>query len=156
VADGLQWLIELVRTKTKVLAFGLTFLAGVGLGVGAYRIHLIDRAHAEAKTYWMICTMAHQDVLLERAKAYREKVGRWPTNVQEMVEARLLPEWSEVHFCPAAAGWSALARKEYQGRALVEDNETGLVAHFGSSPYRFVLENGKFGVRCDYEKRHNR
>jgi hypothetical protein len=145
-----------MKIRIKVIAFSLTFLIGVGAGVAGYRVHLLDRAYAEAKTHWMICTMAHQDALLERAKSYHEKAGRWPTNVQELVEARLLPEWSEVHFCPAAAGGSALARDGYEGSAFVDDNETGRVAHFSSSPYRFVLQSGKFAVRCDYEKRHNR
>jgi hypothetical protein len=71
----------------------------------------------------------------------------------DAVRARV---WSEAHFCPAADRGSALARNENQGLAFVEDNETGIVAHFRSSPYSFVLQNGKFGVRCDYEKRHNR
>jgi hypothetical protein len=145
-----------MKSRTKVIAFSLTFLIGVGVGVAGYRVHLLDRAYAKAKTDWMICTMAHQDALVKRATAYHEKLGRWPTNIQELVEAGLLPEWSEAHFCPAAAGKSALVRNGYEGSAFVDDNETGIVTHFSSSPYRFVVQNGKFAVRCDYEKRHNR
>src|SRR5437868_13397803 len=109
-----------MKTWIKLLAFSLTFLIGVGAGVTSYQVHLLNRGYAEAKTHWMICTMAHQDALLERATAYHEKVGRWPTNVQELVEGRILPEWSEVHFCPAAAGKSVLAREGYEGSAFVD------------------------------------
>jgi hypothetical protein len=145
-----------MKTRNKVIAFCLTFLVGIGVGVAGYRVHLLSVAGAEAKTDWMLCTMAHKGAIEERAKSYHEKAGRWPTNVQEMVEARLLPEWSEVHFCPAAAGKSALSRDGYEGSAFVDDNETALVARFSCSPYRFVIQNDKFAVLCNFEKRHNR
>jgi hypothetical protein len=80
-----------MKTRMKVLTFSLTFLIGVGVGVAGYRVHLLDWAYAQAKTDWMVCTIAHKEAIEERAKSYREKLGSWPTNVWQLVEARLLP-----------------------------------------------------------------
>jgi hypothetical protein len=143
-----------MKIWTKAVVLSLVFLAGVGAGLGAYRIHRLDRATMEAKQRWMICVEVHQTALRDRAESFRQKTGRWPTSVAELVEAHLLPEWSEVHLCPSAVGMQAL-RTSYQGSAFIDENRTGVVAYYTSSPYRFRVEGGKFTVECGYDKAHN-
>lgn len=137
---------------TKTIAFGITFLAGVGIGIGAYHIHLLDQAAAQAKVRWLVCTIVHQTALRDRADLFHQKFVRWPTNVQELVEARLLPEWSEVHFCPSQGGFQT--RMDYEGSDFVDQNRTGPVAYYTASPYRFKMEGDKFTVICDFDKSH--
>jgi hypothetical protein len=130
---------RLERLFVKSLTFILLALvAGVGVATGFRALRDFNKASADSKVRWLVCTHAHQPALEERAKMYREQVGRWPTNVHELVEARLLPEFSEVHFCPSQ--FEGTMRTEYQGVAFVDENQTGFVVHAASSPYRFKLE----------------
>jgi len=142
-----------VKTWIKIIAFGFAFLLGVAIGVGAYHLCVLNRAMADAKTRWLICG-AHQHALYERADQYHTQFGRWPTNVQELVEARLLPEFSEVHLCPSEVG--RLARSEYQDSVWVGENQSGVVASHFSSPYRFQVASGKLAVICGFETEHKR
>ena len=144
---------SLVKTYTKLFAVSLAFLIGVGVAVGAYHIYRLDQAAAESKTRSFVCGI-HQSALYDRAEQYHQKGGRWPTNVQELVEAHFLPEYSEVHVCPSAVG--ILARTDYQDSAFVDENHTGLVAYYALSPYRFQIERDKFTVICTFDKSHTR
>jgi hypothetical protein len=140
----------------KVLVSGVLLLVGVAVGVCGYRVYLLDRASAEAKQRWLICVQAHQPALRERAESFRGKLGRWPTSVAELVEARSLPEWSEVHLCPSAVGMKALGRTRYEGSAFIDENRTGVVAHHTVSPYRFRVVSNEFTVQCGYDPEHNK
>jgi hypothetical protein len=141
-----------VKTWPKIIAFGCTFVVGTLVGVGAYHLRALDKSTAEAKTRWLVCVQAHQSALRERADGYRQKYRRWPTNVQELVEAHFLPEFSEVHLCPSQVG--GLTRTEYQGSTFVDQNRTGQVAYYASSPYRFRLDGSKFTVICTSDRSH--
>jgi len=143
-----------VKTWPKMIAFGCTFLVGLGVGIGAYHVRAIDRAAAEAKTRWLVCVQAHQSALYERADQYHQKYGRWPTNVQELVEAHFLPEFSEVHLCPSQV--RTPTRTDYQVPAFVDQNRTGNVAYYAASPYRFRLDGNKLAVICSFDRSHTR
>jgi hypothetical protein len=140
-----------VKTWAKIIAFGFTFLVGVGFGLGAYRLYVLGQAFDEGKTRWFVCRL-HQDALYDRADQFHQKYGHWPTNVQELVKAHFLPEYSEVHFCPSQIG--TLTRTDYEGSAWVDQNQTGLVAYYSSSPYRFQVVSNKFTVICTFDKSH--
>ena len=139
---------------SKALTLGAIFLAGVGAGVAGYRVYLRDRQIGEAKQRWFICTLVHQTALAERAELYHQKIGRWPATVRELVESQIVPEWSEVHFCPSALGMAGPARSTYEGSSFVDQNRTGSVSHFSSSPYRFLLQGTDVTVRCDFDPKH--
>ena len=143
-----------MNTYTKPVLLILAFLVGVGVGVGAYRLHVFDQASAEAKGRWFVCTRVHEAALQERANLFRQKFTRWPTNVQELVEAHFLPEFSEVHFCPSQV--SELTRADYHDDDFVDQNHTGFVAYYASSPYRFRIEGSNFTVICSFDKEHTR
>jgi hypothetical protein len=140
-----------MKNWAKIFAFSFTFLLGVGASVGAYHLRILDRAAADSKTRWLICGI-HQDALRDRADQFHQKFGRWPTNVQELVGAHFLPEFSEVHFCPSQV--SAPTRTDYEGSAWVDQNQTGIVAYYASSPYLFQVESNKFKVICTFDKSH--
>lgn len=145
-----------MKICAKMFILGVVFLAGVGVGVGAYRLHLLDRATVEAKQRWLICVHTHQAALRGRAELFRQKGGHWPASVGDLVEAHFLPEWSEVHFCPSAVGVQALVRTNYEVSAFVDENQTGFVTFYTSSPYRFRIQGDKFTVECAYDREHNR
>jgi len=140
-----------VKTWAKIITFGFTLLVGIGVGLGAYHLHVYDQEVAEGKARWVVCHV-HQLALYERADQFRQKYGRWPTNVQEVVEAHFLPEYSEVHFCPSQIG--KLTRTDYESSTWVDENHTGLVAYYTSSPYRFQVKSNKFTVICTFDKSH--
>ena len=137
----------------KILVKLLILLLGVGVGIGACHLRDLDRAAADSKTRWFICGI-HQSALRDRAEQYHQKLGRWPTNVQELVEAHFLPEYSEVHFCPSQV--SAPTRTDYTGSAWIDQNQTGLVAYYVSTPYHFEVVSNRFSVICSFETEHIR
>jgi hypothetical protein len=145
-----------MKTWHKAVGAGVLLLVGVAVGVCACLIHSLDRASVDAKQRWFICVQAHQPGLRERAESYRQKVGHWPTSIGELVEARFLPEWSQVHLCPSAVGMQAMVRTSYQGSAFIDENRTGVVAHYTASPYRFRVAGDKFTVQCGYDAEHNK
>ena len=136
----------------KIFTFSFTFILGIGFGFGVYHLRVLDLAAANAKTRWLLCSI-HQSALRERAEQYHQKFGSWPTNVQELVETHFLPEFSEVHTCPSQVG--ALTRSDYDGSAWVDENQTGLVACYTASPYRFRIEGSNFTVICSFDREHN-
>jgi hypothetical protein len=151
--DAAMLPVHLMQARAKIVAFGFAFLFGVGAGVSVCRFQVLDREMADAKTCWLVCG-AHQSALQERAEQYRQKCGRSPTNVQELVEARFLPEFSEVHICPSQV--SASMRTIYEGSAWVDQNQAGVVAGCAFSPYHFQAVGGKFSVVCGFDKKHTR
>jgi hypothetical protein len=140
-----------MKMLAKIFALSFAFL----LGVGAYHLRVLDRGAADSKTCWFVCGI-HQSALLDRAEQYHQKFGRWPTNIQELVEAHFLPEFSEVYFCPSQVGVGALTRTEYDNSSWVDQNQAGLVAYYASSPYRFQVESNKFSVVCTFDTKHSR
>ena len=123
------------------------------MGVGVYHLGVLDRRAVDAKTRWLVCGV-HQSALHDRAEQYRQKFGCWPTNVQELVEAHFLPEFSEIYICPSQV--SVPLRTNYEGLTWVDQNQTGLVAYYASSPYRFQVESNKFSVTCIFDTEHSR
>jgi len=142
-------LTHAMKILAKIFALGFAFF----LGVGAYHLGVLDRAAADSKTRWFVCGI-HQSAIRDRAEQYHQKFGRWPTNVQELVEAHFLPEFSEAYFCPSQV--NAPTRTYYDGSAWVDQNQTGLVAYYASSPYRFQVESNKFSVVCTFDTEHLR
>ena len=138
-----------MKILATIFALGFAFF----LGIGAYHLRVLDRAAADNKTRWFVCGI-HQSALRDRAEQYRQKIGSWPTNVQDLVEAHFLPEFSEVHFCPSQV--TAPPRTYYDGSAWVDRNQTGLVGCYASSPYRFRIESNKFSVVCIFDTEHLR
>jgi hypothetical protein len=143
--------LYIVKTWAKTTAFGLALLLGIGVGISAYHVHVLDQAAANSKTRWLIC-QAHQSALYDHADKFRQKFGRWPTNVQELVENNFLPEYSEIHLCPSQI--DTFPRTDYSGSTWVEQNHTGPVAYYTSTPYRFHIEGDKFSVACTFDITH--
>ena len=140
-----------MKILAKIFALAVAFV----LGIGVYHLRVLDRAAAESKTRWFVCRI-HQSAFRDRAEQYHQTFGRWPTNVQELVEAHFLPEFSELYVCPSQVGVGALTRTEYNSSSWVDQNQTGLVARYTSSPYRFHVEGNKFTVICTFDKTHSR
>lgn len=143
-------LAHAMKISAKIFALSFAFL----LGIGVYHLRVLDRAAADSKTRWFVCGI-HQSALRDRADQFHQKFSRWPTNVQELVEAHFLPEFSEAYFCPSQVGVGALTRTEYNDSSWVDQNRTGLVAYYGSSPHRFQIEGDKFTVICTFDKTHS-
>lgn len=141
-----------MKARYRIIAFGFTFLTGVVVGAAAYHLHVVDEAAVGAKVRWLVCGF-HQNALYDQADLYRQKFGRWPTNVQELVNARVFPEFSEAHFCPSQLDmfWT-----NYPSGSLIETNLPGIVASCGYSPYSFRVVTGKFTVICGIDKEHTR
>ena len=146
----------------QVIALSFAFVAGLVAGGSGCYLYFDRAANAEkaeaaadmADESRGICGF-HHAALYQRAGLYRQKFGRWPTNVQELVEAHFLPEYSQVHLCPSQIGERGLITSYDQKWTFVEKNQKGAVGYYASSPYRFGFESTNFTVICTLDRSHN-
>jgi hypothetical protein len=141
-----------VKKSTKALIFLGVYLAGFGSCYLVWRFQQKEREFVEGQS-WYLCRI-HRSALEERTQMFREKSGRWPATIEELVSAGFLPEWSEVHFCPSEAGHKIQPPTTYNGTEFVDNNRKGIVSHFSSSPYHFQTHAGQFTVECGYNHEH--
>jgi hypothetical protein len=140
----------------KAIVLSFAFIAGVVAGGSACYLYF-DRAENAEKAEEVrqqddasrfMCRL-NQDALYQRASLYRQEFGHWPTNVQDLVEAHFLSEYSQVHLCPSQIGGSGFGKTIYnQKPTFVEKNQKGAVGYYAFSPYRFGFDGTNFTVRC--------
>ena len=152
-----------MKILARVLALSLAFAAGIVAGGSACYLYFERAAEAEraedaqgrANEAQMVCGQ-HQAALYQRAGLYRQKFGRWPTNVQELVEAHFLPEYSQVHLCYLQIPASGLITSYYQKGTFIEQTQHCTLGYYVLSPYRFGFDGTNFTVRCTLDASHNR
>jgi hypothetical protein len=142
--------------KTTAIIFGLLVVVLFD-GCAASRT-------GQANENRFVCVAFHQAALYQRAGLYHQKFGRWPTNVQDLVEAHLLPEFSAVHICPSEREAEILGNGTgvtVGDLSFVESNHLGSTAayydHIGRyshSPYRFSFDGTNFVVICTKDHSH--
>jgi hypothetical protein len=155
--------------KSLAIAVGLSlaFIAGVIAGTSAsylYFDHLakmerVEEAADMAREAQYVCVEFHQAALYQQAGLYRQQFGHWPTNVQVLVEAHLLPAISQVHMCPSeiriAGGYENLSGT-VGDFSFVDRKQPRSMADYTHSPYRFQIEGTNFTVICTFDKSHTR
>jgi len=152
-----------MKILARVLALSLAFAAGIVAGGSACYLYFERAAEAEraedaqgrANEAQMVCGQ-HQAALYQRAGFYRQKSGRWPTNVQELVEAHFLPEYSQVHLCYLQIPASGLITSYDQKGTFIEQTQHCTLGYYVLSPYRFGYDGTNFTVSCTLDASHNR
>ncbi len=157
-----------MKSVVNVIGLSVAFFAGVITGVSAsylYFDHSTKKAQAEeaagiAHEDQFVCVAFHQAALHQRASLYRQKFGHWPTNVQALVEAHLLPAISRVHMCPSEIRLQGDHENLRGGTvgdfSFVDTKQPGAMAYYTYSPYRFTIEGTHFTVICTFDKSHKR
>jgi len=112
-----------------------------------------------------VCVAFHQAALYQRAGLYHQRFGCWPTNVQDLAEAHLVPEFSAVHICPSEREAEVRDRSETVARvgdlSFVESNHLGSdtayydhIGRYDHSSYRFSFDGTNFVVICTKDRSH--
>jgi hypothetical protein len=152
----------------KVFTLSFAFIAGAVAGASAtylYFDHLakleqVEAAAGIAHEDQFACVEFYQAGLYQRAGLYRQKFGHWPTNVQALVEAHLLPAVSEVHLCPSqirlAGGYDNLGSGTVGDFSFIDKYQPKSMANYIYSPYRFRIEGTNFIVICTFDRSHTR
>jgi hypothetical protein len=151
-----------MKILAKAIALSLAFAAGIVTGGSACYLYFQRAAEAErtseagapAAEARAVCGW-HRGALYQRAELYHAKFGRWPTNVQALVETHFLPEFSQVHLCPLQIGERGLIRRYDQKWTFIEQTQKCAVGYYASSPYRFGFDGTNFTVRCTLDGSHN-
>jgi hypothetical protein len=152
-----------MKVLARVLALSLAFAAGIVAGGSACYLYFERATEAEkaedaqgrANEALGIC-QTHQAALYQRAGFYRQKFGRWPTNVQELVEAHFLPEYSQVHLCYLQIPPGGVILSYDQKGTFIEQTQHCTLGYYVLSPYRFGFDGTNFTVRCTLDASHNR
>jgi hypothetical protein len=147
----------------KAIVLSFAFIAGVVVGGSACYLYFDRAENAEkaeevrqqADVCRFMCRL-NKAAVYQRASLYRQEFGHWPTNVQDLVEAHFLSEYSQVHLCPSQIGGYGFGKTIYnQKSTFVEKNQKGAVGYYASSPYRFGFDGTNFTVRCTFDVSHN-
>ncbi|MEI7534864.1 MAG: hypothetical protein WCK57_10895 [Verrucomicrobiae bacterium] len=152
-----------MKILARVFALILAFVAGIVAGVSVCYLHLqrameaekIVEAESRANEARYVCG-EHHAALYQRADFYRQKFGRWPTNVQELVVTHFLPEYSQVHLCYLQIPASGLITSYDQRGAFIEQTQHCTLGYYVLSPYRFGFDGTNFTVSCTLDVSHNK
>jgi hypothetical protein len=152
-----------MKKLARVLALSLTFAAGMVAGGSACYLYFqraaeVEKAQAaadQANQDRAVCGF-HQTALYQQASLYHQKFGRWPTNVQELVVAHFLPEYSQVHLCSLQIPASGLITSYDQKGTFIEQTQHCTLGYYVLSPYRFGYDGTNFTVSCTLDASHNR
>ena len=152
-----------MKVLARILALSLAFAAGIVAGGSACYLYFERTVEAErsqdavyrANESQMVCGF-HQTALYQRAGLYHQEFGRWPTNVQELVVANLLPEYSQVHLCSLQIPASGLITSYDQKGTFIDKTQHCTLGYYVLSPYRFGFEGTNFTVSCTLDGSHNR
>jgi hypothetical protein len=151
-----------MKKPGQVILIGFAFVAGMVAGGSGCYIYFDREENAEKAEPAVVLTAeqyavcrSHQGALYQRAGLYRQKFGRWPTNVQELVEAHYLPEYSQVHLCPSQIAEIGLITSYDPDSTFIEKNHRLPVGYYASSPYRFGFDGTNFTVICTADNSHN-
>jgi hypothetical protein len=152
-----------MKNLAKVLAPILAFAAGVVAGGSACYLYFervveaerTEEAEGRTTEAQNVCG-THHAALYQRADLYCQKFGRWPTNVQELVVAHFLPEYSQVHLCYLQIPASGLITSYDQKGTFIEQTQHCTLGYYVLSPYRFHFDGTNFTVSCTLDASHNR
>jgi hypothetical protein len=152
-----------MKILARVLALSFAFVAGIVAGGSACYLHFQRAEEAEraqeaadqANQEQWVCHL-HQVALYRRANLYHDKFGRWPTNVQELVETHFLPEYSQVYLCSLQIPASGLITSYDQKDTFIEQTQHCTLGYYRLSAYRFYSDGTNFGVICTVDASHNR
>ena len=152
-----------MKILARVLALILAFAAGIVTGGSACYLYFDRAVQAErteeaedrANEARYVCG-EHQAALYRRADLYRQKFGCWPTNVQELVVAHFLPEYSQVHLCYLQIPDSGLITSYDQKGAFIDQTQHCTLGYYVLSPYQFGFDGTNFTVSCTLNASHNK
>ena len=161
--DYLSGHITPMKILARVIALSFAFAAGIVAGVSACYLHFqraveadrTEEAEGRANEARAVCGF-HQAALYQRARLYHEKFGRWPTNVQALVETHFLPEYSQVHLCSLQIPASGLITSYDQKGTFIEQAQHCTLGYYVLSPYRFGFDGTNFTVSCTLDASHNK
>jgi hypothetical protein len=152
-----------MKILARVLVLSLTFAAGIVAGGSACYLYFqraveadrSEEAEGRANESRAVCGF-HQTALYQRASLFHQKFGRWPTNVQELVVAHFLPEYSQVHLCSLQIPASGLITSSDQKGTFIEQTQHCTLGYYVLSPYRFGFDGTNFTVSCTLDVSHNK
>jgi hypothetical protein len=152
-----------MKILARVVVLVFAFAAGIVAGGSACYLHFqrleeADKAQEaadQANQDRMVCRF-HQTALYQRAKLSHDKFGHWPTNVQELVETHLLPEYSQVYLCSLQIPASGLITSYDQKGTFIEQTQHCTLGYYRLSAYRFHFDGTNFTVSCNVDASHNR
>jgi hypothetical protein len=130
-----------------------SFFAGLLVAWCAITLSRSFWTDVENQAKWNICREFHMTLLGEALKVYaKSNAHQGPVTLATLVDAKLLPEWSEVYICPGQLGcvWhntnfndSTVTGQKLSEQLVIAANYTNCVYYIETLPDCFV-------VRCRY------
>jgi hypothetical protein len=137
--------------QRSLIGIGLGF--AIGLGVASLFFQLIKKnnevRHREQS--WFVCTRVNMDIISDAVRNYvRTNTTAESVNLETLVHAGLLPEWSEIYICPGEFGIEPLRSNYDESFRSNLFAPSPIAARYSKCSYYVeTLPNG-FRVRCQY------
>ena len=104
------------------------------------------------KEDWLVCTRVNMDIISDALQAYvRTNNSSNPVSLETLVQAKLLPEWSEIYICPGQLEIEPL-RSNYDVNAIESNifTPSPLAARYSNGSYYIETLSNEYRVRCKY------
>lgn len=137
--------------RTRFIAVGIGFLLGLIVSWFAFSVLKKDNASVEAKKSWFVCTRVNMGIISDAIGSY-SRTNPTPNSMDfgTLVQAKLLPEWSEIYICPAQYGIAALRSNyddSFRSNIFIP---SPIAANYANCSYYVETLSNSFRVRCRY------
>jgi hypothetical protein len=105
----------------------------------------------EDKNYWAVCRLVNMSIIAEAVTSYvQTNSAPGPITLEALVNAKVLPEWSEIYICPAQFGFVPHRTNydvSYRSK-LFEPSQ--IAANYSNGSYYIETLPDEYRVRCRY------
>lgn len=137
--------------RTRVISASIGFLAGLIVACSAFIVCQKDKALVEAKTSWFVCTRVNMDVISDAVANYvRTNPMPDSMDLETLVRARQLPEWSDIYICPAQYGIAPVRTNYDDSFRSNLFKPSPVAASYSNCSYYIETLSNSFRVRCRF------
>jgi len=127
------------------------FVAGLLACFIFNKIRAFNESSSKSEVNWLICTRVNMDIISDAlAKYIQTNSATNKIELKALVQAGLLPEWSEIYACPSEFNGLVL-RSNYDDAFRVNVFSKSIVAVYYTNSSYYVEElSNAFRIRCRF------
>ncbi len=138
-------------SRVRLVIFGIGFLSGLIIASLASSVLKKSKAAVEAEKDWLVCTHVNMRIIADAVTTYvQTNSTRDSMDLETLVRAKLLPEWSEIYICPAQYGITPLRSNYDDSFRSNVFSSSPIAANYRNCPYYIEALSNSFRVRCLY------
>jgi hypothetical protein len=137
--------------RTQLVSASIGFLVGLGVAWSAFSVLKKNDASVEAEKSWLVCTRVNMSIISDAVATYvRSNTRPGSIDLETLVRAKLVPEWSEIYICPAQYGIAPVRSAYDESFRSNIFKPSPIAANYANCSYSIETLSESFRVRCRY------